>query len=120
LKVSVLDLGDPITVGGKARYRVAITNERTVSDTNVAITLQLSDGLKLTNIAGPTGAAATSNGGRQVDLTSIAEIRAGETVEYRIEATGERAGQQKLVVSVKSDKSQAAVTGQQETTVNAP
>jgi uncharacterized repeat protein (TIGR01451 family) len=120
LKISVLDRADPIMVGGKTTYLVSVTNDRQVSDRDVTISLALSAGLKVTNVTGATGVAATSADRRQIDLTPLAELRAGETVEYRVDAEGTAAGKQKIVVSAKSARGTTAVTGEQETTVNMP
>lgn len=120
LKVSVLDLADPIMLGGKTTYLLSVTNDRAVSDSAVAISIALSDGLKFVKLTGPTVAAATSPDGRKIDVTPVAELRAGESLDYRLEVEGAKAGRQKIAVSVKSTRTTAAVTGEQETTVNMP
>jgi uncharacterized repeat protein (TIGR01451 family) len=121
LKVVVRDLADPIMLGAKTTYLIQITNQRAAADHDVAITLQLSEGLKVTGIAGPTGAANSSPDGRTVELTPVAEIRANEQLpDYKVEVEGTKAGKQKLQVIVKSARTPAGVTAEAETTVNMP
>jgi hypothetical protein len=120
LKVSVLDMADPIMLGSKTTYLLSVTNDRAVSDSAVAISITLSDGLKFVKLTGPTVAAATSPDGRKIDITPVAELRAGESLDYRLEVEGSKAGRQKIGVSVKSSRTPTAVTGEQETTVNMP
>ena len=77
LKVAVRDLADPIMFGAKTTYIIELSNERAAADRDVAITLQLSEGLKVTGISGPTGAANSTPDLRTVELTPVAEIRRG-------------------------------------------
>ena len=121
LKVAVRDLADPIMFGAKTTYIIQLSNERAAADRDVAITLQLSEGLKVTGISGPTGAASSTPDGRTVEITPVAEIRANEQLpDYKIEVEGTKAGKQKLQVIVKSARTPAGITAEAETTVNMP
>lgn len=121
LKVVVRDLADPIALGGKTTYLIQIANQSTSPDREVALTLQLSEGLKVAGIAGPTGYLRGTPDGRTVEITPVAEVRAGEQLpEYKVEVEGTKAGKQKLQVIVKSARSPAGVTAEAETTVNMP
>lgn len=121
LKVAVRDLADPIMFGAKTTYLIQLSNEGTVPDRDVVLTIQLSEGLKLTGITGPTTAASSTPDGRTIELVPIAEIRAGEQLpDYRLEVEGTKAGRQKLQVIVKSARSPAGVSAEAETTVNMP
>jgi hypothetical protein len=56
-----------------------------------------------------------------VELTPIAEIRAGEQVpDYKVEVEGTKAGRQKFRVIVKSTRTPTGITAEGETTVNMP
>jgi uncharacterized repeat protein (TIGR01451 family) len=121
LKVAVRDLADPIMLGAKTTYVIQITNQRAATDRDVAITLQLSEGLKVVGIVGPTGFLRGTPDGRTVELTPVAEVRANEQLpDYKIEVEGTKAGQQEMQVIVKSARSPAGVAGEAETTVNMP
>jgi uncharacterized repeat protein (TIGR01451 family) len=121
LKVVVRDLADPIMLGAKTTYLIQITNQRAAADRDVVLTLQLSEGLKVSGISGPTGAANSSPDGRTVELTPVAEVRANEQLpDYKVEVTGTKAGKQQIQVTVKSNRSPAGVAAEAETTVNMP
>jgi hypothetical protein len=121
LKVMVGDLFDPIMVGGKTTIVITLTNERTVADEDVAITVEVSEGLKITGGSGPTAIARVAPDGRSADITPVAEIGAGETLAaYKIDATGTAAGKQTVRVTVKSKLTAAGVSATSETTVNRP
>ena len=120
LQVTVSDLADPIMIGGKTTYVVTLTNERTVADQDVAVTLEASAGLEIAGSSGPTALASRSPDGRTADLTPITELTPGEKVIYRITATGRQAGKHQLQVTAKSRLSSEGTTAQGETTVNMP
>jgi uncharacterized repeat protein (TIGR01451 family) len=120
LKVMVGDLFDPIMIGGKTTIVVSITNERTVADENVAITIEVPDGLQITASSGPTDIARVAPDRRSVEITPVAEVMPGETLVYKIDCTGTAAGKHTARATVKSTRSPAGVTGTSETTVNRP
>jgi uncharacterized repeat protein (TIGR01451 family) len=121
LKLTVGDLSDPIMLGGKTTIAIVVKNERAVPDENVTITVQVSDGLKVTGGTGPTGISSISTDGRTVEFTPVTEITAGETLRaFRIDAIGEKAGKQIVRVTVTSQRSPTGVTAESDTTVNMP
>ena len=120
LKATIAETADPIQVGRSTTYVITLTNDRAVSDQDVAITLQLSEGLKVTGAKGPTGIASSSPDSRVVELTPLRELRAGEQAVYRIEVTGTRAGKQRGKVTAKSTRTPAGTSVETETTVNMP
>jgi hypothetical protein len=124
LNVTIRELADPIVAGDKTTYIVEISNDRTVSDRDVTLTLQLPDGLQFTKenkARGPTGIAAVSADGRTIEMSPIAEARAGEPLPmYQIEVLGVRAGKHKVRATVTSVGTPTGVSVEAETTVNAP
>ncbi len=121
LKLTVGDLSDPIMLGGKTTIVVVVKNERAVSDENVTVTVQVSEGLKIAGATGPTGIATIAMDARSIEFVPVTEITAGETLRaFKIDATGEKAGKQTVRVSVTSKRSPAGVTAESDTTVNMP
>ena len=95
LKVTIADIADPIKLGEKTTFLIELTNDRAVSDKDVVITLQFTDGLKVLSATGPAGILSVSPDGT-AELAPIKEIRAGEKLPaFKIEATGVKAGRQK-------------------------
>jgi uncharacterized repeat protein (TIGR01451 family) len=119
LKVSIADTDDPIAVKTATTYIVSIENGRNVSDRNVKLTVHLPAGMEFVNIRGPVGAQSRSEDGRTIELTPIAELRAGETLNpFRIEVRGIRIGKHTVRVTVDSFRSTRPVEGEEDTTVN--
>jgi hypothetical protein len=121
LKLTVGDLSDPIMLGGKTTIVVVVKNEQAVADENVAVTLQVSDGLKVEGGTGPTAIASVSADGRTVEFAPVTEVAPGETLpQFRIDATGAKVGKQAVRVTVRSKLSPAGTTADSDTTVNMP
>ena len=120
LKITVRDLADPIRLGESATYLITVTNERAAPDRDVALTLELTPGLRFKRSSGPTDVAAFGAQNRVVEITPVAEARPGEILEYRVEVTGSAAGKQRLRATARSSRSPAGVSAEAETTVNMP
>jgi uncharacterized repeat protein (TIGR01451 family) len=118
LVLVVNDLGDPIRAGDQVTYIVEITNGRAVSDRNIVLTVVLPEGWsQLTTVPPPLIRHTTGLDGRTVTFSPIAELRAGETVTFRIGATLHRAGQATIRAELKSLQSSQSITAQEQTTV---
>ncbi len=126
LKVAASLLANPIKQGDAAICVITVTNDRTVTDQDVAISVQLvGDGLRLTRA--PVKASATPAvrvGADSIEFAPIREMRAGEalnqTAPYRIEVEGARPGRHKIRVTVTSSRSPQGVVAEAELTVSAP
>ncbi len=118
LVMTVNELGDPIRAGDQVTYIVEITNDRTVSDRNIVLTVVLPEGTsQLTTVPPPLIRHTTGLDGRTVTFSAISEMRAGETVTFRIGATLQRPGQATVRAELNSLRSSQSVTVQEETTV---
>jgi uncharacterized repeat protein (TIGR01451 family) len=124
LKVTMRDQADPIMVGEKTTYVVEILNDRRVSDRDVTLKLELPDGMQFTRESrtrGPTGVASVSADGRTIEMTPVAELRAGEAPgAYQIEVAGARPGKYKVKATVSSLRTPTGASVEAETTVNVP
>jgi uncharacterized repeat protein (TIGR01451 family) len=119
LKVSVGDSQDPLALNGKTTYIIVIENGMNVSDRNVAVTLQLPPGMSFVDLRGPVTARGMSNDRRTIQLTPIAEIRAGETLPAMyVDVTGVRIGKHVFKVQVDSYRSGKPIEVEEDTTVN--
>lgn len=121
LKVSIRDLKDPIAVGTTTTYMVVIENNRNVADRNVKLTVHVPAGMEFVKLSGPVAARSQSQDGRTVEVTPIAELRAGESLNrkpFYIEVRGVTVGKYTMKVSVDSLQSAQPVEAQVDTTVN--
>jgi uncharacterized repeat protein (TIGR01451 family) len=126
LKVAASLLANPIKQGETTTCVITVTNDRTVTDQDVTISVQLvGDGLKLTRA--PVKASATPAvrvGADAIEFAPLREMRAGEslnqTAPYRIEVEGVRPGRHRIRVTVTSARSPQGVVAEAELTVSAP
>lgn len=103
LKVSLVKMNDPIAVGGQVKYVVTIDNKSTSVDENVALTLLVPEGLKVSSIAPATQYKVSATGAGSVELEPIKTIRPNETLPtLEILVTGERVGKFTFKVDVRS------------------
>jgi len=120
LKVSIRDLDDPIATGTTTRYMVVIENGRNVADRNVKLTVHVPAGMEFVKLSGPVAARSQSQDGRTVEVTPIAELRPGESLNrnpFYIEIRGVNVGKYTVKVTVDSLRSDQPVEAQVDTTV---
>lgn len=120
LKVTVVDTRDPVALNGSTTYIISIENARNVSDKKVKLTLFVPPGMEFIALNGPVTARGKSEDGRTIEVTEIAEVRAGETLPpFRVEVRGKQIGKHTFKVRVNSFRSAQPVDAEQDTTVNA-
>ena len=121
LKVSIRDLKDPIAIDTTTTYLVVIENARNVLDRNVKLTIHLPEGMEFVKLSGPVAPRSQSPDGRTIEVTPIAEMHAGESLNrnpFYIEVRGVEIGKHTVKVTVDSLQSAQPVEAQQETTVD--
>jgi hypothetical protein len=115
LHVSVVDTSDPIRIDGETTYQVQVENEGDKSQFNVAVSIALSEEIKLVNAAGPVQGSVTPGA---IKFAPIRELRAGETpLTYEVKAKGVRAGTGRIRVEVTAQGQPRPATGEQTTQV---
>jgi hypothetical protein len=120
LRLRIVELGGPIRVGEATNYELLITNDRSVSDYNVVLRVELPDGLKFVGLAGIVAGRKVSPDGRTIEVSPIKEIRAGEThPPFQLSTTGVQIGEHKISISVTSQLSPQGVTAENTTSVTA-
>jgi uncharacterized repeat protein (TIGR01451 family) len=100
LRLEVVDLDDPIRVGGEVVYRVTVKNQGTGADRNVAVTATLPPEMEFVGATGPSEAKAE---GRVVRFGALEALAAGDEAVWRVRATGAKAGDVRFEVQLKSD-----------------
>ncbi len=103
LRASIFESRDSLTIGRTGNYEVRLVNEGTTADTNVAVTVTLPPELTFM----PTGSAGPNNSvpriaGNLVQFPPLAEMRAGETLSFRVAARGAQAGLARVTAEVTS------------------
>jgi uncharacterized repeat protein (TIGR01451 family) len=116
LGMTVSDLRDPVSVGNETTYEIRVTNPNAVSDRDVRLTVNVPTQFTPSAV-GTSGPATYTIEGQVVTFAAIPELKPGDTLTYRVLATGTRPG----VGSVRADLSSAnmaqPVSVQEATTV---
>ncbi len=115
VSVSVADTADPIKIGGLTTYQVLVENKGDKSQFNVAVSVTLSEGLKLDGVTGPVQGSVTSGA---IKFAPIRELRAGEPpLVYELRAKAIRAGTAQARVEVTSQGQTTPATAEQTTQI---
>ncbi len=116
LVIAVTDLKDPVAVGDNVTYRISITNQGQRGDFQVVVAAALSKEL-VPNRIGTSGPAPCEIQDQVVRFAPVSQIRPGETLTYRIIATGRSAGEAEVVVQVQSQSLSEPKTATQKTRI---
>jgi uncharacterized repeat protein (TIGR01451 family) len=118
LKVSVAETDNPIRVGEKTTYIIVVENDRDVSDKNLALTIRIPEGVRYERwLSSFPVDIRPSDGGRVIEVPSIAEVRPGEKLTFRLEVEAVSPGRQLLRLEVSSLRQESPVEAERETTV---
>ena len=91
LGMTVNDLRDPVSVGNETTYEIRVTNPNSVSDRNVRLTVNVPAQFNPSAV-GTSGPAAYTIEGQVVTFAAVPELKPGDTLTYRVLASGARPG----------------------------
>jgi uncharacterized repeat protein (TIGR01451 family) len=101
LMLEVVDLEDPIEVGGELTYEVRVVNQGSCPCTNIQITATVPDGLQARDGTGPT---AYRFQGAQVVFEPLAKLATKADVVYRMKVRGLQPGDYRFKVQMTCDQ----------------
>ncbi len=81
LAMDVTDVDDPVEVGGETAYEIRITNDGTAPAHQIGLVCELPEGTSFRKAAGPADHRASGN---LVTFASLPELKAGESLMYRV------------------------------------
>jgi uncharacterized repeat protein (TIGR01451 family) len=111
LKLTLMPAAGSVKVGENLSYLLSVTNDRQVSDRQVKIRLTLPDGLQFVRFAGRYPATPIAPENRILDITPIAEMRAGETIDgLKLEVRALTPGKHMVQAEIQSQRAPAAAT----------
>ena len=116
LLITVADLSDAVRPSRRVTYILTLVNHRKVSDKNVRLQLEISDGLRLVSIQNDTNIEYEAEG-RSYRLNPIMELRAGEKISFRIEAIATKSGRAEVKAKVQSLLTPDPLTITEDTTI---
>lgn len=116
LSMSVSDTRDPVAIGNDTTYQVTISNPNSVADTNVQVIATLSAELAPSTV-GSSGPTSSSIQGQTVQFAPVAQLAAGATLTFSIQAHGATPGTGRVHVQVTSGNMPSPLAADQTTTV---
>jgi uncharacterized repeat protein (TIGR01451 family) len=114
IKFEVRSLQDPIEVGGETGYEIRVVNQGTKAAANVQVTADLPAGLKFVSAEGETQHKAQQN---RLVFEPLQQLAPKADTVYRIRAQAMQAGDQRIVVEVKTDDLEQPIRREESTRV---
>jgi hypothetical protein len=106
----------PVTVGGRATYRVTVRNSGNSPAHDVVVTATATDELRPTRGSGPNRMEAKV-GDRSYTFPTIGELAAGSTATFTLEADSMKSGSARIVAEVKSREIEKPIQEEQATQI---
>ncbi|TWT37198.1 Large cysteine-rich periplasmic protein OmcB precursor [Posidoniimonas corsicana] len=100
LKFTVLDLEDPIEVGGETEYEIRVANQGTKAATNVRVQAAAPAGMRIVSAAGDARHRIQAGG---VQFEPIRQLAPRAEMTFKVRVQGAQPGDHRLVVEVASD-----------------
>ncbi len=104
--LEVIDLHDPIEVGGNETYEIVVVNQGSADGTNIVITCTLPPQQEYVSSAGPAQAQVD---GRIVRFAPLRSLAPKAKATYRVVVKGTKAGDVRFKVSMNSDQVESPV-----------
>ena len=110
----VVDVNDPVEVGGETTYEIRVLNQGSKAATNVRLQVELPGELQVVAAEGPTG--HTVNDGR-VLFDGLSRLAPKADTTYRVRVQGLRPGDLRTRVLLLTNEMQTPVTKEESTRV---
>jgi uncharacterized repeat protein (TIGR01451 family) len=112
----VVDVEDPIEVGGETSYEIRVVNQGSKIATNLQVAATLPPGMTATSAAGPT---QYQIGQGQVVFAPLARLAPKADTTYRIDVQGLQPGDKRFRVQVLTSEVEQPITKEESTRVYA-
>lgn len=113
-RMEVVDLQDPIDVGGKTTYKIDVTNQGTLAGNEVRIVANVPPEMRPLKATGPS---AYKIEGQRVTFEPVNALQPGQALTYTVEVEALRPGTAIFEVELKSATLSGAVKEQEPTTI---
>ena len=100
INFEVVDLQDPIEVGGETTYEIRVVNQGTKSASDVQLAATVPPGMKIIEASGETKHAIQAGA---VLFQPLSQLAPKADAIYRIQVQGVRSGDQRLIVEVDTE-----------------
>jgi uncharacterized repeat protein (TIGR01451 family) len=98
--LEVVDLVDPVEVGGQTTYLITVTNQGSAADTNVRIVVTLDDEQSFVSA---TGATSSTANGRTVTFAPLPSLGVGQQAVWRVTVNADAPGDIRFLTEMTSD-----------------
>jgi len=98
--LEVVDITDPVEVGGQTTYVITVTNQGSAKDTNVRIVATLPSEQAY---VGSTGTTAATVAGQKISFSPVGTLAVGAQASWRITVRAEDAGDVRFRLEMTSD-----------------
>jgi uncharacterized repeat protein (TIGR01451 family) len=108
--LEAIDTLDPVAVGAQTSYRITITNQGSLSLTNIHVRAEVPPEMTLAKTTGPTQPPPADKlppagaAGQEVPFAPLAELKPGEVQVYEIFVNAVKAGDARFRVHVTADQ----------------
>jgi uncharacterized repeat protein (TIGR01451 family) len=114
MQMEVVDLTDPVPVGGETEYEIRLLNQGSSPCTGVRIVAHIPEGLSLQRVSGPTPHRLNEG---TLSFEPLARLAARADVVYRVRVRGIAAGDQRFRVELTCDQLRRPVIKEESTHV---
>lgn len=99
--LEVIDVEDPIQVGGTEKYYITVTNQGSAPDMNIIIKAGFEDQLDYVSSNGPT--AAVRESAKSVEFAPLASLGVGQKATWEVVTVAKSEGDHRTSVKLTSD-----------------
>jgi uncharacterized repeat protein (TIGR01451 family) len=114
LLLEVVDLDDPVEVGGETSYEIRVVNQGTAPSTAMQIVATVPAGMAVRGASGPTPYRLQ---GQQVIFEPLARLAAHADTVYRVKVVAQKPGDLRFQVQMTSEQLRTPVIEQESTRV---
>lgn len=116
IRFQVVDVDDPIEVGGETTYEIRVLNQGSKDATRVRLVAELSDGLQPVAAEGPDSLRHAVQG-NQIVFEPLERLSPKVDTTYRVRVAGRAPGDHRIRVLLQTDEMQSPVTKEESTRV---
>ncbi len=98
--LEVVDITDPVEVGGQTTYVITVTNQGSAEDTNVRVVATLPDEQAY---VGSTGTTAGTVNGQRISFSPVGTLEVGGVASWRITVRADAGGDVRFRLEMTSD-----------------
>lgn len=113
LTLNVSEQRDPVRVGEETEYQLVLANRTTANDRNVRLSIEIPENMALVGVEGPVRAPKILT--HSADFEPIAELRASESLSFKIRCRAVEPGDGRFTAKATSENQPSGVRAEEPT-----